>query len=151
MEEAVTESVRMLDGSKEPHARDVAAWVGQRNYARWSDLTRYIEATYPDVFNVDWLFGGQKHGWSLRYKKSKSFCTLIPERGRFKVLLVFGGAEQAKVVDVLASLASHVREDYEKSTTYHDGRWVLVTVDSMKVISDVKRLLAVKRAPRVAR
>jgi hypothetical protein len=64
---------------------------------------------------------------------------------------VFGVAEREKVEGVLATLASHVREDYQKATTYHDGRWVLVTVDSARALADVERLLAMKRRPRPAR
>jgi hypothetical protein len=144
------EPERMLDGARKPTLAEVAAWVGRRDFGRWTDLTQFIEANYPRVFKPEWLFGGRKHGWSLRFKKSKSFCTLIPERGRFRLLLVFGAAEREKVEGVLRTLVSHVREDYGRSTTYHDGKWVLVTVDSAKVLSDIKRLLAVKRAPRPA-
>jgi hypothetical protein len=66
------------------------------------------------------------------------------------VLLIFGAAERDKVEPVLPELASHVREDYLKSTTYHDGRWVLVNVDSATVLEDVKKLLVIKRQPKNA-
>jgi hypothetical protein len=139
----------MVDGSREPTKARVADFIGKQNAARWADLTRFIAANYPGVFNIEWLFGGQKYGWTLRFKKSKSFCSFVPERRRFKVLLVFGGAERQKVERLLPALASHVREDYEKSTTYHDGKWVLIGVDSDKVLSDIKQLLALKRQPKV--
>jgi hypothetical protein len=147
----MNEPERMVDRARRPRPERVAEWIGPRSFARWSALIRFIDANYPRVFDVEWLFGGQKHGWTLRFKKSKSFCTLVPERGRFKVLLVFGVAEREKVEGVLATLASHVREDYQKATTYHDGRWVLVTVDSARALADVERLLAMKRRPRPAR
>ena len=108
----------------------------------------FIQSRYPGVFETKWWFGGKKFGWSLRFKKSKSFCNLIPERGQFTVLLVFGAAERVKVEAVLPDLASHVRDDYAKATTYHDGRWVSVVVDSKAVVSDVERLLVLKRAPK---
>jgi hypothetical protein len=149
-EERMNESERIVDGARKPTLADVAAWVGRRDFARWTDLTQFIEASYPGVFRPEWLFGGRKHGWSLRFKKSKSFCTLIPERGRFRLLLVFGAAERKKVKGVLRTLVSHVREDYVKSATYHDGKWMFVSVDSAKALSDVKRLLVVKRTPRPA-
>jgi len=136
---------RLVNGSREPNARQVAAWIGNRNYKRWTDLTQFIEGHYPRVFNSTWLFGGAKYGWSLRFKKSKSFCTLIPEKGKFRILLVFGAEERKKVEILLPRLASHVAEDYEKSTTYHDGRWVWVNVDSKNVLNDVERLLVLKR------
>ena len=82
---------RMVDESRQPDAASVARWVGAESYKRWRHLTAFIEAGYPGVFTPEWLFGGKKHGWGLRFKKSKSFCTLIPERGRLVVLIVLGG------------------------------------------------------------
>jgi hypothetical protein len=137
----------MVDGAREPSARSVADWIGAQNSRRWTDLREFIDRNYPGVFDVEWLFGGTKHGWSLRFRKSKSFCTFIPERGRFRVLLVFGAAEREKAEAILSSLASHVRQDYQQSTTYHDGKWLVTTVDSAKALKDVKRLLEVKRKP----
>lgn len=141
-------SARMIDGAREPSAARVAGWIGARNFTRWADLRRFIDSHYPAVFDVEWLFGGKRHGWTLRFKKSKSFCTLIPERGRFRVLVVFGGAEREKMETILATLTSHVREDYVNSTTYHDGKWMVTTVDSVRALEDVKRLLELKRRPR---
>jgi hypothetical protein len=146
----MNDSVRLIDGSREPRDAEVAEFIGKRNAARWADLAEFISVAYPATFNIEWLFGGKKHGWFLRFKKSKSFCTFIPERGRFNVLLIFGAAERDKVEPVLPELASHVREDYLKSTTYHDGRWVLVNVDSATVLEDVKKLLVIKRQPKNA-
>ena len=50
-----------------------------------------------------------------------------------------------KVERFLPDLASHVREDYGKNTTYHDGKWMFVNVDGAKVLSDIKKLLTLKR------
>jgi hypothetical protein len=107
----VSESARLVDGSREPTEAEVTDFIGKQNAARWADLTQFIAANYPGVFNIEWLFGGKKYGWTLRFKKSKSFCSLVPERRRFKVLLVFGGAEREKVECLLPHLVSHVRED----------------------------------------
>lgn len=147
----VSESTRMLDGSREPTEADVAEFIGKQNASRWAELARFIAANYPGVFNIEWLFGGQKYGWTLRFKKSKSFCSFVPERRRFKVLLVFGGAERQKVERLLPDLVSHGRDDYGKSTTYHDGKWVFVSVDSAKVVSDIRQLLTLKRQPKPGR
>jgi len=139
--------VRMLDKSETPTTVSVAAWLGARAFKRWEELTRFIHDTYPGVFQPEWLYAGKNHGWSLRFKKSKPLCTFVPERGRFKVLAVFGAAEREKVEEILPTINSHVRGDYESATTYHDGKWVLVEVDSTAVMRDVERLLLLKRKP----
>ena len=96
------------------------------------------------------VFGGKNWGWYLRYKKSKSFLNLIPERGRFKALLVFGADEREKVQPVLRELVSHVRDDYTAAKTFHDGKWMATIVDNARVVADLKRLLALKRTPKTA-
>ena len=147
----MSEFTRMLDAAKEPDGVQVARWIGSRNSGRWIELTEFIQSRYPGVFETKWWFGGKKFGWSLRFKKSKSFCNLIPERGQFQVLLVFGAAEREKVEALLPDLTSHVRDDYAKATTFHDGRWVSVVVDSKRVLAHVERLLVLKRTPKAGR
>jgi hypothetical protein len=97
----------MLEPGKAPDAGRVAEWIGAKASAHWAELSAFIESQCPGVFDRDWLFGGKKWGWSLRFKRSKSFCTLIPERGRFKALLIFGAEEREKVDGILPELASH--------------------------------------------
>jgi hypothetical protein len=141
---------RIVDGNKEPDAKMVSEWVGPRNYRRWGHILHLIGTNYPGVFTPDWIFGGRKYGWGLRFKKSKSFCTLLPERNRLKIQIVFGGEERKKVEAILPELASHARDDYAKATTYHDGKWLGLVVDSEEVLADVERLLTVKRKPKPA-
>lgn len=139
---------RLFDKSQPPTAESVSAFIGAEAAARWAALIGFIESAYPGVFNGEWLYGGAKHGWSLRFKKSRSFCTLIPERGRMRVLVVFGAAERDKAQELLPDLTSHVRDGYASATTYHDGKWVVIDVDSDETLRDVERLLRVKRRPR---
>jgi len=136
---------RLTDRGKAPEPSVVAALIGAENYTRWRGLLEFINTSYPGVFTPEWLYGGQKHGWSLRFKKSTSFCTLVPERGSMKVLLVFGGAEREKAEGVLDSLTSHARDDYLSAHTYHDGKWVLIDADSDEALLDIETLLHVKR------
>lgn len=140
-------SNRMTQPGSPPSDSEIAEWVGDQAYEYWKQVTRLIERNYPNIFRPEWLFGGKKHGWSLRYKKSKSFCTLIPEKNRFALLMVFGAKEREKVESLRDRLSAQTRKKYDDATTYHDGKWVLVTIDSGAVAEDVRQLLAVKRRP----
>jgi hypothetical protein len=141
---------RMLDGSKQPDARSVGAWLGASGYKHWMRLLDFIEVNYPGVFAPDWIFGGKKHGWGLRFKKSKSFCTLIPERKRLVVQIVFGGEEREKAAKILPELTPSAREAYTEATTYHDGKWLALVVDRTEILDDIEKLLALKRKPKRA-
>jgi hypothetical protein len=141
-------SLRMTKPGKPPTPSQVAAWIGKDAYKFWKRVTQLIEQSHPGVFSPEWLFGGRKHGWSLRYKKGKSFCTLIPEKNQLAIRIVFGAEERAKVEVIRGELSSRTQKEYDKATTYHDGKWLLLTVDTGEIVADVERLLAVKRKPK---
>jgi len=137
--------IRIIEPGSPPSWARVEAWIGKKACGFWAEVADWIAQNYPDVFVPEWLFGGKKHGWSLRYKKSKSFCTLIPEKNRFAIVIVFGADERAEVETLRAELSPATREAYDQATTYHDGKWLYLHVNGKSVIRDVQRLLAVKR------
>jgi uncharacterized protein DUF3788 len=138
---------RIIQGDNPPSDPEIAGWIGKEAYKYWKQVTHLIEQNYPGVFVPEWLFGGKKHGWSLRYKKSRSFCTFIPEKNRFALLVVFGAEERVKAEAIRDSLSKHTQKEYDQATIYHDGKWVLLTINSDKVVEDVRKLLAIKRKP----
>ena len=140
-------SQRMTGKDKNPDAKGLLAWLGATNYKRWNRLVEFIDVTYPGVFTPEWLFGGMKYGWSLRFKKSKSFCTLIPERNRVVVLIVFGKEERGRAESIIAELDPAVREAYTQAKTYHDGKWVWIPFERDLRLRDIQKLLAIKRRP----
>ena len=142
------ESNRMIQPGCPPKDKEIVAWIGGQAFKYWKEITSLIDQKYPGVFIPEWLYGGKKHGWSIRYKKNKSFCTLIPEKGRFAILVVFGRDERQKVEAIKDRLTARTKEEYEKAQTYHDGKWVLLTVDSGEIVKDLELLLGVKRKPK---
>ncbi len=146
----IESSSRITRRGNPPAGPEIAKWLGKEAYRYWKQVTNLIEHIYPGVFAPEWLFGGEKHGWSLRYKKSKSFCTLIPEKNRFALLIVFGAEERAKTEAIRDGLSKHTQKEYDGAATYHDGKWVLLAIDNDKVLEDVRKLLAIKRKPQSA-
>jgi hypothetical protein len=138
----------MIQRDNPPSDSAIKEWIGKKAHRYWKHVTKQIEQIYPNVFAPEWLFAGKQHGWSLRYKKGKSFCTLIPEKNRFALLIVFGAEERAKVEAVRDNLSQHTQKEYDEATTYHDGKWLILTIDSDEVVEDVMQLLAVKRKPK---
>jgi hypothetical protein len=138
----------MTDPQNPPSESSMKDWIGEEGYRYWKRIAELIEEYYPGVFDPEWLFGGKKHGWSLRYKKTRSFCTLIPERKRCGMLIVFGAKEREKVEDIRGGLSQYTRKTYDDAKTYHDGKWVYFTIDSEDIVKDVLSLLALKRRPK---
>lgn len=138
---------RFVAPGNPPDDTAVRDWLGARAWRHWQALVTGIEASYPGVFAPDWIYGGKTHGWSLRFKKSKSFCALIPEYRRLLVQIVLGKAEQAKVEDILPLLRPALRALYAGAPTFVDGKWLAIPVGSQDDVADIWRLLSVKRRP----
>lgn len=140
--------VRMTQRDKPPSDSEIADWIGKAAHKHWKKVMGLIDQEYPGVFIPEWLFGGAKHGWSLRYKKGRSFCTMVPEKGRFALMIVFGAQERSKVEAIRESLSQNTRDEYDRAATYHDGKWLLLTIDGNRAVEDAMRLLSVKRKPK---
>lgn len=138
---------RMTTPGAPPSEAELGQWLGPDPHRFWERCEGHIASHYPSVFEREWLFGGRKHGWSLRYRKSKSFCTLIPEKQDFKLLIVFGGKERDLVEQNRRRLSQETAGLYDAATTYHDGKWLLLSIRNDAVYEDALQLLAWKRKP----
>jgi len=141
-------SPRLTEPGSPPTPRQLESWLGKKAFGFWRQVEQMIAERYPGVFMPEWLYGGKKHGWSVRYKKSRSFCTMIPEKGRCLLMIVFGREERAKVETIRDELSAKVRKAYDEATTYHDGKWLLLEIDNKTTLADAETLLAVKRKPK---
>ena len=141
---------RLTDKAVVPDDAMIRAWIGPQAFRQWSALQQWIASAYPDVFRPDWIYGGKKHGWCLRYKKSRAFCTLVPGYRAFSTVVVLGEAERQTVEARRAVLSRRLMDLYESAPTYSDGKWLQVGVASAADLKDVTELLALKRAPRKA-
>ncbi|WP_433964326.1 DUF3788 family protein [Tunturiibacter gelidiferens] len=81
---------RITDKSAPPDEGGVRDWIGPQAFVHWVKLRSWIDASYPGVFAPEWLYGGKNRGWSLRYKKTKAFCTILPEYRRLSIVVVVG-------------------------------------------------------------
>jgi hypothetical protein len=138
---------RITDKSAPPNDNHVCEWIGPDAFVHWVRLRNWIEEFYPGVFAPDWLYGGKNRGWSLRYKKTKAFCTLVPEYRLFSTVVVMGGAEREKFEERRYVWRPQLVKLYDKAKTYIDGKWLTVAISSADDLHDVTELLIMKRPP----
>ena len=139
---------RIADKSSPPDDKTVRDWLGPKVFKHWADLRSWIETYYPAVFAPDWLYGGKKRGWSLRYRKTKAFCTLLPEYRQLSVLVVLGRAEREKFEERRYAWRPQLTNLYDEAKTYPDGKWLTLEILSADDRHDVTELLTMKRRPR---
>ncbi|OWJ64509.1 DUF3788 domain-containing protein [Inquilinus limosus] len=123
-------------------------WIGPGAFKHWTDLQNWIEEFYPGVFAPEWLYGGKKRGWSLRYKKTRAFCTFLPEYRRFSVVVVLGRAERETFEERRHAWRPQLVQLYDEARTFPDGKFLTVAISSADDLHDVTELLTMKRPPK---
>ncbi|WP_238217698.1 DUF3788 domain-containing protein [Caballeronia novacaledonica] len=136
---------RISDKSSRPDERIVSEWMGPEVFQHWVELRSWIEASYPGLFAPDWIYGGKKRGWSLRYKKTKAFCTLLPAYRLLSVLVVLGRAEREKFEARRYSWTPQLVKLYDETRAYPDGKWLTVPILSEDDMHEVTELMSMKR------
>lgn len=147
MEQSPRIGDKMSDRSAPPDESTVRDWIGREAFGHWTKLRNWIDASYPGVFVPDWLYGGEKRGWSLRYTKTKAFCTLVPAYRLFSVLVVLGRAEREKFEERRYSWSPQLIKLYDETRTFHDGKWLTVAISSADDRREVTELVRMKRPP----
>ena len=151
MEQSPKIGDRVTDKSRPPDESQLRAWMGREAYGHWSALRRWIDGAYPGVFAPDWLYGGKRRGWYLRYTRTKALCSLVPEYRTLSVLVVLGGAERDKFEARRHAWSPQLVELYDQTKTLQDGKWLTVAVSSADDRRDVLELIRMKRPPQAAR
>jgi hypothetical protein len=138
---------RIDDKSAAPDEATIRDWLGPRAFGHWTALRHWIDTSYPGVFEPEWLYGGKKRGWSLRYKKTKAFCTLLPGYRQLSVQVVLGRAEREKFEERRHLWRPSLVELYDQAREYPDGKWLTVPVASAADRQGVVELVSMKRPP----
>jgi hypothetical protein len=138
---------RITDKLAPPDDNAVREWIGPVAFERWVELRGWIDENYPAVFAPDWLYGGKNRGWSLRYKKTKAFCTLVPEFRQLSAVVVMGGAEREKFEERRHVWRTQLVKLYDEAKSYIDGKWLTIAISSADDLHDVMALLTLKRPP----
>ena len=147
MEQAPQIGDRITDPSAAPDQDAIRDWIGAGPFAHWNALQRWIEIFYPRTFAPEWLYGGRKKGWSLRYRKTRAFCTFLPEYRRLSTVVVLGGRERDRFEERRSLWRPQLVALYDATKPYPDGRFLTVAISSAEDREELQELLAMKRPP----
>jgi len=141
-------SERLLDPDVTPTSKSIQDILGRRNFSTWEKIKDYLGHAYE--IKPDLQFYGKKYGWCYKYRKvSKTLCCLFPEKGSFTVLITLGRKELEKLNPDFSKLSPETRGVINRAHQYHDGKWFWIRLPDIGNVRDVKKLLSVKRKPKV--
>ena len=127
-----------------PTGADIAALIGEDRYAKWQEAAQIIENRYE----METLWGGgKKWAYEYKYRKGgKTLCGLYAKPDCAGLMIIFGEKEREKFEQIRSELCQQVQAEYDMAETYHDGKWVMFSLEE-SILKDLEKLLAIKRKP----
>ena len=137
----------MLDKTRKPDSKETISFIGDQVATKWLEMEDFLKTHYD--FKPETVFYGNKYGWTVRYRKSgRTLCSLFPEKGSFTVLITLGRKESDLVLSMKDELSSQIFKVIQESRQLRDGRWLWIRILKSNGITDIKKILAVKRKPK---
>ena len=129
-----------------PSREEMTALVGESLYGVWNQLCALIDEKY----DMDRLWGKGGKAWKYEYKYrrgGKTLCALYAREHCVGFMIILGRDERLKFERDLEHYSKKVREVYDKTQTYHDGKWMMFEPTDASLFDDFMRLLSIKRKP----
>jgi len=84
----------------------------------------------------------------LKFRRGgKTVLTIYIHDDRFEFLVILGRAEREKFELERDNFPAGIRDIYDNSRTYHDGKWMWIPVTDLDTLEAVKRLIMIKKRP----
>lgn len=129
-----------------PTAEEMIALVGQSLYEVWNKLCALIDENY-DIEHL-WNQGGKAWKYEYKYRRGgKTLCALYARENCVGFMIVLGKDDRLKFEADKETFSKTVQEIYDKTHTYHDGKWIMFELADTSLFNDFIRLLSIKRKP----
>jgi hypothetical protein len=144
---AMSKGERMVGRDLEPTMEQILEFIGAKASKSWKALEEFLDTNYD--FEPELSYWGDKHGWILRYRRSgKTLVSFYPENDGFTVQVILGKKEVEKFEKIREELSVDIVSLFDETKQLHDGRWLFIKQPGMGTISDVEKLIQLKRKAR---
>lgn len=99
-------------------------------------------------YRLDEVAGKYYDSQCIRFRQgSKTIVTVLLHTDYLEFLVVLGKAEQEKFEEQRNEFSKEIRELFDKERALHDGKWLMIRVDSISTLEVVKKLILIKKKP----
>lgn len=139
---------RLLDKKKKPTQVAIVKTLGEESALRLAKMEARLKKDYTLKKELRFPFG-DTYGWGYKYMDGrKQLAYVFFEEGAFTATLDFGDDAAVRVAEILDSLQSETRTQWEnRYRTGAEGGRFHVRVLSDATMEDVLRLIRCKAAP----
>ena len=129
-----------------PDAEQITTLVGQPLYEIWDNLCSLIDEKY-DMDHL-WDKGGKAWTYDYKYRRGgKTLCALYARENCVGFMVILGKDERLKFEQDRKNYAKEVQRIYDKTRSYHDGKWMMFEPVDTSLFDDFMRLLSLKKKP----
>ena len=131
---------------KIPTSEEIKKMIGEEHYYVWTSIHRLIEQKYE--MDQLWNSGGKAWTYEYKYRKGgKTLCAPYAKEGTFGFMIILGKDERNKFENQRDLFSNEIQLQYDQAATYHDGKWIMFEPNDTSLLSDMERLLFIKRKP----
>jgi len=129
--------------------KNISNMIGEPKSKIFDLICEFINQNYQ----LDKVWNRQKlktRKWKYEYKFSKSkktLCGFYVTDNCLGFMLIFGKQERAKIEENRNKYSAAFLDLYDKTETYHDGKWVMMELEDDSLLEDIKQLLVIKKKP----
>lgn len=123
--------------------------IGSDKYIVFTTLRDYIEKNYTlEQVLKEQNIKTKKWKYELKFiKGSKTICSFYFANHCLGFMIIFGKDERNKIESIKDQLSNELNTFYEETPTYHDGKWLMLELENLSLLEDIKKLLSIKRKP----
>ncbi len=127
-----------------PDAEQMTTLIGKSLYEIWNELCALIDEKY-DMDRL-WNKGGKAWTYEYKYRRGgRTLCALYARENCVGFLIILGKEERLKFEKDRENYSEEVQRIYDKTQTYHDGKWMMFEPADTTLFDDFIRLLRIKR------
>ncbi|HBR31435.1 MAG: DUF3788 family protein [Eubacteriales bacterium] len=84
----------------------------------------------------------------VKFKQgAKTIVTIDIREDKYTFLIIFGRAEREKFEAIREEFSQYIKDHYDNTKTYHDGKWMFIDVATLAELEVIKKLILIKKNP----
>lgn len=132
--------INILDISYKPSLEECSKLIQDTLF---DSLIKHLESEYKALHKVEYSKDSLFKGWNIKFRKGgKALCTLYPNRGFFKLLIVVSKTEKRIVEEKLPTFSVKTQTHYEQTKEGMGQRWLMMEMNK-EIYEDVLKLIQI--------
>ncbi|MCC0708744.1 DUF3788 domain-containing protein [Clostridioides sp. ES-S-0190-01] len=129
----------MFFQDNKPTPEQIKAFI---NSPLWDNLNNALTSTYDVEPKLGYSKCSMQRGWNVKYKKrGKSLCTLYPQEGSFKALVIVNESNRVEVDLFINTCCDYIKQLYNEIKFFNGSKWLMIQIDSMSALNDTLELI----------